>query len=117
MQRHYCKKVQEKCLLRNENLVTRDVLRTQSNNICDAAFFAKKSRYLFSQKSYIVDVRLGSKYASDCCKLKQTCTFFYTTMYLFRSFGKKSFYRNLLGKSNLEISIHMVFTIGFCVPI
>ena len=38
-------------------------------------------------------------------------------MYLSRSFGKKSFYRNLLGKSNLEISIHMVFTIGFCVPI
>ena len=37
----------------------------------------RKNRYLFSQKSYIVDVRLGSKYfsaADSCVMMKTTLT-------------------------------------------
>ena len=46
-------------------MIFRDVLRTQSN-ICDGDFFTKIANgWLFSQKSAIVDIRLGSKYISD----------------------------------------------------
>ena len=34
-----------------------------------------KSRYLFSQKSSVVDVRLGSKYASDILPFRKGITF------------------------------------------
>ena len=46
-------------------IYSRNVFRTQSN-VCDEVFFCK----LFSEKPFIVDVRLGSKYASVKVKKK-----------------------------------------------